>query len=87
MRHERLELVPQEDVLGVGNEADFVSLLVPGAGDPRVDALECNPLQTKKQRRERQEKLLLEKMRLLPVTSLHSALLPRVFSGVYCLYG
>lgn len=59
---ESVRFRPFEDVLAVGHSDGFGSLIIPGAGVANFDSFEVNPYETKKQRREREVRSLLEKL-------------------------
>lgn len=55
--------VPFEDVLGVGHNKGVSSLIVPGSGESNFDALEINPYETSKMRREGEVRMLMNKLK------------------------
>lgn len=61
-RIENVRWCPYEDVLGVGHDQGFASIIVPGAGEPNFDSLEANPYENVRQRQEHEVHSLLTKL-------------------------
>lgn len=59
---ERVKWCPFEDILGIGHNQGFSSIIVPGAAEANFDALEQNPYENTKQRQEGEVKALLNKL-------------------------
>eukprot|EP00668_Euglena_longa_P000271 GGOE01000364.1.p1 GENE.GGOE01000364.1~~GGOE01000364.1.p1 ORF type:complete len:607 (-),score=197.49 GGOE01000364.1:348-2123(-) len=57
-----LEFCPYEDVVGLGLNNGFQSIIIPGVGEPNIDSNLPNPLETAKQKNERPVKMLLDKL-------------------------
>ncbi|KAG8053138.1 hypothetical protein GUJ93_ZPchr0001g31719 [Zizania palustris] len=53
---------PYEDILGIGHSMGLSSILVPGSGEPNFDTFVENPIETSKQRREKEVQSLLSKL-------------------------
>ncbi|CAG8420320.1 unnamed protein product [Penicillium salamii] len=61
-RIENVRWCPYEDILGVGHDQGFASVIVPGAGEPNFDSLEANPYENVRQRQEQEVHSLLTKL-------------------------
>lgn len=61
-RIERTKFVPFEDILGVGHQQGFSSVIVPGSGEANYDALEINPYETVTQRQQQEVRSLMNKL-------------------------
>ncbi|KAI0974926.1 WD40-repeat-containing domain protein [Xylaria arbuscula] len=61
-RVERVRWCPLEDVLGIGHDEGFSSIIVPGAGEPNMDVMEINPFETVKERQNTEVRSLLNKL-------------------------
>lgn len=57
-----IHFCPFDDVLGVGHNSGFTSLVIPGSGEPNFDSLEADPYEGKRRRREREVNSLLDKI-------------------------
>lgn len=62
-----LEFCPFEDILAVTHTHGMLSMLIPGSGEATFDSSAPNPYETRKQRRENEVRMLLDK---LPASSI-----------------
>ncbi|KAL6899113.1 hypothetical protein ACP4OV_005771 [Aristida adscensionis] len=53
---------PYEDILGIGHSMGLSSVLIPGSGEPNFDTFVDNPVETTKQKREKEVHALLDKL-------------------------
>ncbi|KAL6578169.1 hypothetical protein OROMI_010497 [Orobanche minor] len=58
----KISFRPYEDVLAIGHSMGWSSILIPGSGEPNFDSWVANPFETRKQRNEREVRLLLDKL-------------------------
>ncbi|KAL6504121.1 hypothetical protein OROGR_026044 [Orobanche gracilis] len=58
----KISFRPYEDVLAIGHSMGWSSILVPGSGEPNFDSWVANPFETRKQRNEKEVRLLLDKL-------------------------
>lgn len=63
--------IPFQDTLTIGHNAGITSILVPGSGEPNFDSSEADPFESRKGRREREVKALLDKVSLVLFFFLH----------------
>lgn len=61
-RTEKVKFAPFEDILGIGHQKGFSSIIVPGAGEANYDAMELNPYESAKQRQQQEVHQLLNKI-------------------------
>lgn len=59
---DQMRYVPFEDILGIGHAQGVLLMIVPGAGEANYDAMEINPYESVKQRREQEVRMLLNKL-------------------------
>jgi U3 small nucleolar RNA-associated protein 7 len=57
-----IKFCPFDDTLGLGHSLGFSSIVVPGSGEPNFDSFEINPFETRKQNRESEVRMILEKI-------------------------
>ncbi|GMM28660.1 Utp7 protein [Martiniozyma asiatica (nom. inval.)] len=60
---QRAKFVPFEDILGIGHNYGFESMIVPGSGESNYDAMELNPFETSKMRKESEIRMLMNKLK------------------------
>lgn len=63
-----VEFQPWNDVLCIGHTHGIETIIVPGAGYANFDSRECNIFETSKQRRNREVRMLLEKLPASTIT-------------------
>lgn len=57
-----VQFMPYDDFLGVGLSDGFSTMITPGAGESNFDSYEANPFEMKRQRQEKEVRMLLDKI-------------------------